>query len=778
MNKYFLSILILAVGFTATGQGIIGKWRTHLAYNSVNQIAQSKTKIFAISEGSLYSVSKLDGDIEFYSKMSGLNDANILKIEYDEANNQLLIIYQNGNIDIMHEAGVNNIPDLFRKQMSNSKAINEVSFSGKNAYLSSDFGILLVNMEKQEITDTYIIGQGGRETKVLSTVIHNDTIYSISENQLLWSDARKPHLLVNFEYWKPVTELPGSGEFKQVLSFGGKLLLLRGNELFRRDGASEWTQLASAFNINSVHLSNNRVIINDKTSYAFTLNTQFELGIHQVGVSDDVEYDSENNTFWLAGMDQGVISAKIKAGQQPEFNYYKPKGPAVNIPYWMTFAGERLFVVPGGRWDVPKNQPGIVMIYENNQWKNIYTKEIQDIVYQEIQWQPVLDFVNVAADPKDPKHFFVTSFGNGLFEFRDDQFVKWHHHKNSPFVNVFDFVPYSYIRLDGATFDKNGNLWLCNMFDANALKILKASGEWTSLNFAESNKPTLGNILINNQNSKQKWVNSVRSPSGVFIFDDNGTIDDQSDDKNRFISTFPDLDNPGSDLRPSYIYTLQQDKNGVIWAGTDLGPLLFYNTSRVFDSNYTCSRVKIPRNDGTNLADYLLKDETVQAIAIDGANRKWLGTKNSGLFLMSDNGQETIRHFTSSNSPLLSDNILSITINPVSGEVFVGTSNGLVSYQSDAAEGTGVYDNVYAYPNPVRESYKGIITITGLIDNTQVKITDINGNLIYQTISNGSLATWDGNDVDGRRVRTGVYLAICANEDGTQSSVTKILVVN
>lgn len=255
MNKYFLSILILAVGFTATGQGIIGKWRTHLAYNSVNQIAQSKTKIFAISEGSLYSVSKLDGDIEFYSKMSGLNDANILKIEYDEANNQLLIIYQNGNIDIMHEAGVNNIPDLFRKQMSNSKAINEVSFSGKNAYLSSDFGILLVNMEKQEITDTYIIGQGGRETKVLSTVIHNDTIYSISENQLLWSDARKPHLLVNFEYWKPVANLPGSGEFKQVLSFGGKLLLLRGNELFRRDGASEWTQLASAFTIHSVHIS-------------------------------------------------------------------------------------------------------------------------------------------------------------------------------------------------------------------------------------------------------------------------------------------------------------------------------------------------------------------------------------------------------------------------------------------------------------------------------------------------------------------------------------------
>jgi hypothetical protein len=778
MKKYFLCMLTLIVGFTATAQGIIGKWRTHLAYNSVNQIAQSKTKIFAVSEGSLYSVSKLDGDIEFYSKMSGLNDANIIRIEYDEANNQLLIIYQNGNIDIMHEAGVNNIPDLFRKQMSTSKAINEVSFAGKNAYLSSDFGILLVNMEKQEITDTYIIGQGGRETKVLSTALHNDTLYAISENQLLWSDAKKPHLLVNFEFWKPVLQLPGSGNFKRIFSFAGKLMLLRGNELYRRDGANSWTQMASSFAIHSAHVSHGRIIINDKTSYVFTLNEQFELGIQQITVSDDVEYDRENNTFWLAGMDQGVISAKIKSGQQPELNYYKPKGPALNIPYWMTFAGERLFVVPGGRWDVPKNQPGTIMIFENNQWKNIPTQDIQNIVHQEVQWQPVLDFVNVAVNPLDSRHFYVTSFGNGLFEFRNDQFVKWHTHKNSPFVNVFDFVPYSYIRLDGATFDAEGNLWLCNMFDANAIKILTAGGQWKTLYYAESNKPTLGNILINNQNPKQKWVNSVRSPSGVFIFDDNGTLDDQSDDKNRFISAFPDIDNPGSELRPTYIYTIQQDKNGVIWAGTDIGPLLFYNTSRAFESSYTCSRVKIPRNDGTNQADYLLKDETVQAIAIDGANRKWLGTKNSGIYLMSDNGQETIRHFTSSNSPLLSDNILSITINPVTGEVFIGTSNGLVSFQSDAAESTGSYDDVYAYPNPVRENYKGIITITGLIDNTQVKITDISGNLIYQTVSNGSMATWDGNDVHGRRVSTGIYLAICASDDGTQSTITKIMVIN
>jgi hypothetical protein len=314
---------------------------------------------------------------------------------------------------------------------------------------------------------------------------------------------------------------------------------------------------------------------------------------------------------------------------------------------------------------------------------------------------------------------------------------------------------------------------------ANAgIKILLNTGVWTQLNFPNSNQEVLGKILISNHNPNQKWVPSVRKNPGIFIWDDNGTLTDQNDDRSVFLSKFIDVDNVGSFISPTIIDCLEQDKNGVIWAGTDIGPLLFYNPSRAFDTGYTCSRVKIPRNDGTGLADYLLQNERIKSIAIDGANRKWLGTQSSGLYLMSENGQETIHHFTTSNSPLLSNNIISLAINPVSGEVFVGTSNGLMSFQSNAAESSNIYNNVYAYPNPVRENYNGIVTITGLISNTQVKITDLNGNLIYQTISNGSIATWDGKDAQGRKVNTGVYFAICANEDGSQSTITKIMVIN
>lgn len=277
---------------------------------------------------------------------------------------------------------------------------------------------------------------------------------------------------------------------------------------------------------------------------------------------------------------------------------------------------------------------------------------------------------------------------------------------------------------------------------------------------------------------------SVRSIPGICVFDDNGTLTNQTDDKSTFISDFiyPETDKNNQTtavkVSPGSILCMAQDKNGVVWVGTEQGPFLFSNLTKVFDTDYTCSRVKIPRNDSTNLADYLLKDEKIKAIAIDGANRKWIGTESSGVYLMSENGQETIQHFTTSNSPLLSNDILSIAINPKSGEVYFGTGLGIISYQGDAVEAGETFGDVHAYPNPVREGYNGVITITGLVKDTQVKITDIAGNLVCETVSNGSIAIWDGKDVHGRKVSTGVYLAICANADGTQSTITKILVIN
>ncbi|OIP83055.1 MAG: hypothetical protein AUK44_06135 [Porphyromonadaceae bacterium CG2_30_38_12] len=445
----------------------------------------------------------------------------------------------------------------------------------------------------------------------------------------------------------------------------------------------------------------------------------------------------------------------------------------------MTFAGEKLFVVPG-RLQFTEFLSGEVMILNkdnknnNDEWMNIAASTIRDSTKYD-----VLNLMNIAVDSLDNSHFFVTSFGTGLYEFRNYKFIKWHTPLNSTLEPHYLVPnnPYRYTRLDGAVFDKNDNLFLTNSSVDKKIKILLKNGTWTSLKYEGLTNYDLGKILINNQNQNQKWVTAPHY-GALGVFDDNGTLDIQTDDKFINFETFADADNEGSKISYKKGSCIAQDKNGIIWLGTDTGPLLFYNTSKVFDAGYTCSRVKIPRNNGTGLADYLLQSEHVKAIAIDGANRKWIGTETSGAYLLSENGQETIEHFTASNSPLLSNDVLSIEINPKTGEVFFGTGNGIVSYQSDAAESTGMYENVHAYPNPVRENFNGIITITGLVANTNVKITDLNGNLICQTVSNGAIATWNGKDTNGNKVRTGIYLAICANEDGTQSTITKIMVIN
>lgn len=783
---FSLNLIILS----AFAQVEMGKWQTHFAYNSINQIAQSNTKIYAVSDGALFSVSKLDGDgavQEFYSKVSGLNGNNISRIEFDPTSNQLLIVYSNGNIDLLTSGGVINLPDLFNKQMSAKKEVNQIYFYQGKAYLACNFGIVALNMQKKEVSDTYIIGANASEVKVLSIAVNKGQIYALT-NSVVYTASVDEKNLVNYEYWNTsaTAKIPGSGDFQYVGSFADKLFILRGNKLYKKE-ESGWMSFLPQLSVNYFTVSNGKMLLNTPGNTICIVDESLNYKIiNNIGTISDAEYDNLNDNYWFAANASGIKKYKQLDNLTATLDSIKPHGPAVNIPWDMTFAGKKLFVVPGGREAGQFGRTGAVMMYENYKWTNLLNAPIQDSLNA-----PVLDFMNVAVDPTDDKHFFVTSFGNGLFEFKNNKFANWHNHLNSTLHTVAPGDPFNYIRLDGAIFDKNRNLFIPNMGGEKSafIKILLANGNWTSLTYTFSYIkqdviPDLGKMLISNQNPNQKWIPSYRYEPGICVFDDKGTLSNVSDDDKIFIEsmTYTDTDGSGKTVEqtvtPNNVFCLAQDKNGVIWVGTDMGPFLYQNLSKVFNPGYTCSRVKIPRNDGTNLADYLLANEGVTAIAIDGANRKWIGTSSSGVYLMSENGQETIKHFTASNSPLLSNNILSIAINPVTGEVFFGTEQGIASYQGNAANAGETFGDVYAYPNPVRENFTGIITIVGLVENTQVKITDISGNLVCQTVSNGSIATWDGKDIHGRKVNTGIYLAMCTNSDGTQSSITKIMVIN
>ncbi len=772
------AVFVLCVFSVAQAQLAMGKWRTHFAFNSVMQVAQSENKIFAVSGGSLFSVDKEDRNIELYSKMTGLNDNNVSRIEYDAANKQLLIIYSNGNIDLLSSDGVKNIPDLYNKQMGTSKSVNQIMFYENKAYLSCDFGILVLNMAKAEVADTYYIGANGADVKVLNNTVHGEYLYGISSSVIYKGLLKEPNL-ANFEFWSTESNLPGKGDLKKIASFGDKLILLRANQLYSQTNNQGWQPLFPTIAISDFFISNNKIIIKDTGSSVYFADNSLSIApIQNIATAVDAEFDTERNLLWMAGDAKGVIAITTTTTSNPEINYYKPNGPTTNVPWQMKFSGSKMFVVQGGRWASQHQLPGYVMMYENNTWTNLDPADIKLQTNHD-----VFDFMNVAVDPLDNTHFFVTSYGTGLYEFRDNVLVKWYNLLNSTIETVVVGDPYHYMRLDGAVFDNEGNLFFTNSGVAAGIKVLLKDGTWTKLIYPEAVKPTLGKIMISNQDPNHKWIPSVRYSSGLFIFDDNGTIADNSDDRSVFKPAFvyPETDNGQTVLMsvsPAAIYDVVQDKNNVVWVGTDSGPFLFYNPSKIFDSDYTCSRVKIPRNDNTGQADYLLQNERIKAIAIDGANRKWLGTESSGVYLMSENGQETIRHFTTENSPLLSDDILSIAIHPITGEVFFGTGRGIVSYQSDALDADTEFSNVHAYPNPVREGFSGTITITGLVKDTQVKITDLNGNLICETVSNGGIATWNGKDVNNRKVSTGIYLAICVNEDGTQSAITKIMVIN
>ncbi|MGC9344316.1 MAG: two-component regulator propeller domain-containing protein, partial [Bacteroidales bacterium] len=327
-------------------------------------------------------------------------------------------------------------------------------------------------------------------------------------------------------------------------------------------------------------------------------------------------------------------------------------------------------------------------------------------------------------------------------------------------------------RLGGLTFDRQKNLWITNSGVAEPLSVLTRDGEWISYRVPEITNLNLGDIIITQ--SGHKWF-ILRGGNGLYVYDDKGTLENDDDDEMKKVSVV-DRNNK---VITNEIISIAEDRKGNIWLGTNEGVLVYYSPNRVFSGeNFYAQQIIVPRNDGSGLGDPLLGTETVQCIEVDGANRKWLGTRNGGVFLVSEDGLEEVRAFNTDNSPLLSNNISDIAINDESGEVFFATNNGIISYVSDATEPDDAFSDVYVYPNPVREDYQGNVIISGLVENTYVKITDVNGNLVHESRSLGGQAVWDGKNLRNERVSTGIYLVFCSTEDGLQTHVTKLLFIH
>lgn len=763
LSIYLFSNLIISA------QIAMGSWRTHISYINTSQVTQSKNKVYSISAGALFSIHKNDYTIETYSKTYGLNDNNIHLIKYSELDNVLFIAYKNSNIDLLTDDGtIVNINDLYRKSMSGSKIINDICFTKNTAYFACDFGIVVFDIKKKEFVETYIIGDNGDITKVLDVEINGDSIYALTTNNIL--NASLSSNLLNYQNWNKIVTPNSSIDNIDMIIENNIIYLLKKNNILYQYQNNNWeTYKTSVKNISN---DNGIIFINDVNNKLSTITSNKTEEIADNAL--DGIYDNTQNTIWYIA-DGVVYYYNLNNNER---NVFIPNGPFSNTHWRLKYSNGRIFSIPGGRWAVNYYTPGSLSIYENGIWNNFSN---QYFLNQTPTSTRCYDLVDIAIDPNDKTHYWVASYGLGIYEFRNDQIYKFHHCDNSGLVSIFpNGDKYNYTRTDGMTYDEKGNLWILNNA-GSLIKYIDPNGIYHNVPHT-INVSTPQEIIINNKNANQKIVFIPRlnsnTTSQIFSFDDNGTLENINDDKTITLQKVYDQDNKEINFcGSSNLRSIAQDKNGVLWIGTTEGIVLINDPSKMFSDNFKVYRIKIPRNDGTGLADYLLGTEEIKAIAVDGANRKWIGTATSGVYLVSEDGLETIHHFTSENSPLLSDAIQSIAINDNTGEVFIGTGSGLISYQSDAIEGGVKFKNVRAYPNPVRPEYTGIITITGLVADTRVTITDINGNLIYETVSNGGVATWDGCNKIGERVATGVYFAHCVSTDGKQKHIVKILII-
>lgn len=768
--KQILYILVLAIGlFSPLGAQVTGTWTNYSSYHNTTAVAEGNNYVFAVANGSLYSYGKEDKSIQTYSKLTGLSDTDITYIGFNENTNKLLIVYSNGNIDLLGKEGIDNLPFLMQNTSLPNKNVNDIYFFEDKAYLSTDFGVLLISLSKNEVVDTY------RLNKITySSVIEGDSIYAATAEGI-YVASLKENLLDPGNWLRHKLTIPSeySGidetKIRQVCFFEENLCFIvesKGIFYERKDGSIR--QFSDDLTITRMRNLNNKfVLVGPALSRFFiydSLSGQGQVIINGT-VNDVASSDSSGETYWIAGGDEGLKAAK-KVNDKFELSVsdITIDSPKQNFAFFMTFANNKLLVAGGGRGTNRFQRPATLMVLEEGNWYNFKEKEVFS---EPTRAKDTKDLTGVAVDPRDPTRYFVTSYGEGLFEIKDNEYVQQYTHENSTLQTIYpDSYPNShhYIRLGGLAFDKKNNLWITNGSVDAPISVLRADGSWESFKYTAIKSGVLDKIMVSSQG--YKWVNIIpRVNEGIFVFDDENK-------KEVFYGSF--RDSQGNSLNAGS-FCITEDKNGIIWIGTNNGPIRITNPSRIFEEkNLSVSR--IVRTDEFGTAYYFLDGVRVNAIAVDGGNRKWLGTTN-GAFLVNEDASETITHFTADKYPLLSDNIESIAINDQTGEVFFGTDKGIVSYMGGATRGSESYSDVYAFPNPVRPEFIDQVTITGLMADSNVKITDTNGNLIIQGKSLGGQYVWDCRKHNGGRVATGIYLVLSSTPNAKESVVCKIAVI-
>ena len=750
--------------------GSMFQWETYYSYYSVTQIIKTSNSLFCLSNGAIFSMDIETKELTRWNKMRGLNGGKITQMLYAEDLDIVLVVYENNMLDVIDKNGnIEPIRDLYQ---TTSKAINiQCGYVYKTtAYLGTDFGIIAINLKKREVADTYYIGDQAKDVSVSDIAVADDTVFAYAPDQLYKASLQSN--LLSYTTWE--TEMLPSGQWSNFISYKNKIWGIQDSALYIRQ-KGQWENIPTSERWIRLRTQNDKLFVMNKKNdlYEVSVDQTFKLLFSKYSAMD-AAYDALHHIYWLAIY--GIGLGELNASSLTYTNTYLPDGPINNNIYSLHFAGAKLFICPGYRWGDRNWIGSSFSYYKDGRWGYESDWHTEDVL-----GHPVYDLVSVGVDPNDDSHFFMSSYGEGVIEYRKNAIYK-QYTEGTPGCSLHSLVEHKdqYVRTDGALIDHLGYLWVIQPeARPNTINIMNMNtGEWKGFNISSGGQritpATPKGIWIDQRSEQQKWFISQRSGAGICLIDDNGTPTNSNDDRVMFRTKMQDQN--GNDISFTLLYDWAQDKNDDIWIGLEGGVIIIPSTSDFMTSNQ-CQRIIIPRNDGTGLADYLLANDNVRAIAIDGGNRKWLGTESSGVYLVSADGMTTIHHFTEENSPLPSNNITDIAIHPITGEVFIGTSAGLIGYRSDASEPFEDYSNIIAYPNPIRPNYDGVVTISGLTDGTIVNIIDQGGQLVCKTNANGGTAVWDLCNGDGRRVSSGIYTALCNDLNGKHQLV-KIMVMN
>jgi hypothetical protein len=759
-----LLILLLAAwscGTVAlTAQIPMGQWRTHLPYQFCTLVEATNNKIYCSATGGLFYYNLEDNSVEKISKVDGLSDNGVSAMRWTSESGILILAYQNSNLDIIRGESVVNIPDIMKKQIPGDKSIYDIYYIGQIAYLSTGFGIVVLNLEREEISETYFIGDNGEALKVNQVTSDGTYLYAATDQGIRKGLLSDP-FLVDFNSWELVTDIPNStGAFHGIAAFSNALFASLDDPADQQDQV--YYQNGGLWNTypyfigkicHEIHRQGNVLTLVSDTLVQLISDDLLVVQEHEVNQPRSASID-ENQNLWIASYGGGLVSNQ-GGGQWSII----PNGPSSVSVFDMEASQNILHAVQGGVTSIWGNlfRSAPLQTFMDQQWSTRSNWEDRDLI-------------TLAIDPSDPMHVYAGSWGWGLIEFTQ-QGINRYTEVNS---SLQTFLPGNFVRIGGVAFDPAGNLWMTNTKVSEPISVLKPDGNWKSFRVDDllSDYNALGDVLVTQ--SGHLWVIVPRG-NGLFAMDNNFTVNDISDDQYRKVS----VEDRFGKVITNDVRSFAEDQNGNLWLGTNQGILVMYSPYRLFtDGELYAQPVLIPRNDGSGLADPLLGTQIVSCVEVDGANRKWLGTAGGGVYLVSEDGLEEIHQFNSTNSPLLSDNIIDICVDGTSGEVFFGTDKGIISFKGDALSGSDLYNEVVVYPNPVRETYEGPVAIKGLVANTNVKITDIGGNLVFETESLGGQAIWDGTNFRGERVATGVYMVYLASPDGAFSHVTKLLFIH